>query len=219
MAIGLEVAVELAPPVAPVLVADDWPTTAPEFPERAVGVISRSAFPPCPPVAAPLAMLSPPMTRVPLAPRRRARAEPPAPATGAAAPPAPPSPARPKASTVLSASPVAPEVAATEDDAPELAVLSTPPMALASPVRPESPEPPVVAAPRALVNSDGFGLAAARRAELSRSFAGTTAARRAAGEVEWPLLPVSPESPEVACGLAVAVDEAPPVAPVLVAED
>ena len=122
VATGSDVAVELASPVAPVLVAEDWPTTAPESPERVVGVMTRSEPPPVPPLASALAMLSPPVTReLPRTFRARSRAEPPAPATGTATPPAPPSPPRPKASTRLTAPPERPEVASTAEAAPEFA--------------------------------------------------------------------------------------------------
>src|SRR4051812_8768297 len=61
-AVGLPSAVELAPPVLPVLVAEDCAVEAPELPEKALGVWEASIHPPSPPLASVLAMESPPVT-------------------------------------------------------------------------------------------------------------------------------------------------------------
>src|SRR5205085_11416644 len=62
-ATGLPTAVELAPPVSPVLVAEDCAVDAPELPDRALGVWEPFTSPPSPPLAEVLAMESPPVTR------------------------------------------------------------------------------------------------------------------------------------------------------------
>src|SRR5439155_1277464 len=59
---GLEIAVEVAGPVSPVLVAEDWAVEAPESPEAAVGSTVPRTSPPSPPLASALAMESPPTT-------------------------------------------------------------------------------------------------------------------------------------------------------------
>src|SRR5581483_3504304 len=58
-----DTAVELAEPVSPVLVEEDWAMAAPELPETAVGLWSAFTLPPSPPLAERLAMESPPVTR------------------------------------------------------------------------------------------------------------------------------------------------------------
>ena len=60
-AVGLPTAVELAPPVSPVFVAEDCAVEAPELPETAVGVCQPLTSPPSPPSAEVLAMESPPV--------------------------------------------------------------------------------------------------------------------------------------------------------------
>src|SRR2546427_526057 len=60
---GSEMALEEAGPVAPVLVAEDWAVEAPELPEAATGSMVALMPPPLPPLAEPLAMVSPPLTR------------------------------------------------------------------------------------------------------------------------------------------------------------
>ena len=62
-ATGFAHAVELAPPVSPVLVAEDWAVEAPESPDTASGSCVMLTLPPAPPSAEVLAMESPPVTR------------------------------------------------------------------------------------------------------------------------------------------------------------
>ena len=62
IAVGLPTAVELAPPVSPVLVEEDWAHEAPESPDTAVGVWLAFTLPPSPPLAETLAIESPPVT-------------------------------------------------------------------------------------------------------------------------------------------------------------
>jgi hypothetical protein len=66
VALGAEKAVEEAGPVSPVLVAEDWAVTSPEFPEIAVGTAVTCTSPPSPPLALAWAMELPPTT-VPVA--------------------------------------------------------------------------------------------------------------------------------------------------------
>src|SRR2546423_14027539 len=67
MATGLASAVEVAGPVSPVLVADDWAMAAPELPLIAEGDCVRLALPPSPPFALTLAIESPAAMRPTLA--------------------------------------------------------------------------------------------------------------------------------------------------------
>src|SRR5438105_44073 len=152
MATGLASAVEVAGPVSPVLVADDWAIAAPESPLIAVGDESSSASPPSPPFALTSAMESPParrptLTRLPrpvtaiLALTSPARPDLALPRN----PPTPPLPPIAVPRTVFAASPVSPDLAAAEDWAPELALESAEASTDASPVRPESPDSPASA--------------------------------------------------------------------------
>ena len=112
VATGLAVAVELAGPVLPLLLADDWAVTSPERPLVAVGLRSRLPPPPLPPLASALVVLLPPVaspmtTMFPVPPIRLgwtgARVSvsvmvglmvtrPPLPPVASAEPPSPPSP-------------------------------------------------------------------------------------------------------------------------------
>src|SRR5438270_9828622 len=73
IAVGSAMAVELAGPVLPVLVAEDWAHEVPESPDLAVGSWVISTEPPSPPLASRLAMESPPVTAPPLMRLRRPR--------------------------------------------------------------------------------------------------------------------------------------------------
>src|SRR5947209_4220871 len=122
MATGLASAVEVAGPVSPVLVADDWAIAAPESPLIAVGDESSSASPPSPPFALTSAMESPParrptLTRLPrpvtaiLALTSPARPDLALPRN----PPTPPLPPIATPRTSFSASPVSPDFEFAED--------------------------------------------------------------------------------------------------------
>src|SRR5206468_1327981 len=96
-ATGAAVAVEVAAPVLPVLVALFWDQTSPVAPLVAVGLPKVTvAVPPAPPRASAVATEEPPRAVGPVvalaepAPRIRLRAAPPLPAAGRATPPAPP---------------------------------------------------------------------------------------------------------------------------------
>src|SRR5207248_3993887 len=109
----------------------------------------RLTFPPAPPSALTLAMESRPV-RLPmltlswLPTFERNVASPEAPDTAVArSPPAPPSPPTARPCTWLTAAPVLPDVATAEDSAPLLASDCEAPVAVASPVAPESPVLPV----------------------------------------------------------------------------
>src|SRR5205807_7887503 len=118
-----ETAVELAEPVLPVLVEEDWAMAAPESPETADGLWSLLTLPPSPPLALRLAMESPPVTRGP-PPLARARTSPArAGRARALSPPSPPLPPMRVERTRLAASPVVPETESAEETAPELAAL------------------------------------------------------------------------------------------------
>src|SRR5581483_7384686 len=148
-----------------------------------------------------LAMESPPVTRGP-APLARARASPARSERALAR--KPPSPALPPirvARSALATSPVVPDVAFDPEMAPELALLLESPVMRALPVFPESPERPEVAEPPTLPRP----LMPVLMAPAVR--------------LTSPVRPVSPELPEAAVGLPTAVELAPPVSPVLVAED
>src|SRR5438270_10020468 len=112
MATGLPTAVELAPPVSPVLVEEDCAVDAPELPETAVGVWEPLTSPPSPPLALTLAMESPPVTlpmRTRLWPptRTRLRASPARPERAVArSPPLPPKPPSARPLTSLETLPV-----------------------------------------------------------------------------------------------------------------
>ncbi|MBV8296351.1 MAG: hypothetical protein JO085_05905, partial [Acidimicrobiia bacterium] len=72
MATGFEIAVDVAGPVLPVLVALDEEFTAPESPDWATGAITTLGAPPEPPFALPVLVESPPASVTPAAagPRR-----------------------------------------------------------------------------------------------------------------------------------------------------
>ena len=206
-AVGLPTAVELAPPVLPVFVEEDWAVEAPESPEMATGSCVIFTLPPSPPLTSALAIESPPVT-LPWKTRERfptrvrlltspARLE----TARALSPPRPPLPPMPVARTRLAASPVVPDTELACDSAPELASDLAEPLAVASPVLPESPLRPEVMAP---VICDLPLMALFRAPRLALAL---------------PLLPVSPELPLSAIGLPTAVELAPPVLPVLVDED
>jgi hypothetical protein len=59
MAVGLEVAVDDEAPVLPVLVAEDWATTAPEAPDVATGLMFKVTELPFPPLTSTTVMESP----------------------------------------------------------------------------------------------------------------------------------------------------------------
>ena len=153
LATGLAQAVELAPPVLPVFVEEDWAVEAPESPEMATGSCVIFTLPPSPPLTSALAIESPPVT-LPWKTRERfptrvrlltspARLE----TARALSPPRPPLPPMPVARTRLAASPVVPDTELACDSAPELASDLAEPLAVASPVLPESPLRPEVMAP------------------------------------------------------------------------
>src|SRR5438270_867514 len=207
LATGLAQAVELAPPVLPVFVEEDWAVEAPESPEMATGSCVIFTLPPSPPLTSALAIESPPVT-LPWKTRERfptrvrlltspARLE----TARALSPPRPPLPPMPVARTRLAASPVVPDTELACDSAPELASDLAEPLAVASPVLPESPLRPEVMAP---VICDLPLMALFRAPRLALAL---------------PLLPVSPGLPLSAIGLPTAAELAPPVLPVLVDED
>src|SRR5207247_1737017 len=124
----------------------------------------------------------------------------------------PPWPPTPRASTTLRALPVSPDVAVTSDQAPELAWLTAPPTAVASPVRPELPVLPerTLASRLVWLLMPVPAAASLKRAPRRRvlrpvafsSFEFTTAAcrPRLMSEVALPDRPVFPESPDWAVG-------------------
>ena len=153
MATGLASAVEVAEPVSPVLVADDWAMAAPELPLIAEGDCVRLALPPSPPFALTSAIESPAVMRPTLArllrPETRILAftSPARPDLAVPrSPPRAPSPPVAVPFTALAAVPVSPETESADDWAPELALESAEEATLASPVRPLSPEFPDLAA-------------------------------------------------------------------------
>src|SRR6266568_3975936 len=113
----------------------------------------------------------------------------------------PPSPPTAVTFTAFTALPVSPDTAPEADVAPELAADTATPTALASPVEPEFPLSPD--------RASAFTVALPLMAVLL------------ADRLTWtsPVLPVEPESPEVAIGFDSDVDDAAPVLPVLVADD
>src|SRR5947209_13101174 len=139
-AAGANDAVELAGPVSPVLVAEDWLSVVPESPVRAVGVTVAFTSPP-----PPLSMSARGSGRacvVPTAcmPAMALEAVPAWPGTALDAPPMLPWPPVRVRRVSLTASPVWPESATALPRAPVLAADRALPVAAASPVRPESPE-------------------------------------------------------------------------------
>ena len=209
MATGSAVAVEEAAPVLPVLVADDWARDSPESPETAVGLWSLWTSPPAPPLTEPLAMESPPVTEPSFTrlPRPemvwRALASPARPeCTRALSPPRAPLPPSRSAFTALAASPVLPETELASDAAPELAMLWAEPLAWALPVLPVRPESPDATVTPLMLLLPLMAVFTTPKVPLAS-----------------PVLPESPELPETAVGSAIAVDEAGPVLPVLVADD
>jgi hypothetical protein len=116
-------------------------------------------------------------------------------------PPLPPFPPAAATFTLLDASPVLPDWALETEDAPELAAEIAVPLALALPVRPVFPLSPECAE----ASTFTLPLIAVLLAETCDEAA--------------PVLPLSPEFPDVADGLETDVDEAAPVLPVLVADD
>src|SRR5205085_5539621 len=114
------------------------------------------------------------------------------------APPAPPAPPREVTVLMLAAGPVLPESASERDRAPELAFEVVSPVAVAAPVAPVSPERPEVAVPAVPVARPRMALLVATPREVA-----------------MPVMPLAPVLPEVADGVEVALDVAPPVAPVL----
>jgi hypothetical protein len=158
VAVGLAAPVELAPPVSPVFVTEDWAVALPELPEVALGAMTRSTLPPAPPLASPLAMESPPVT-VPLP-----RALPAPTLTTEAEPALPPDPPTARPLMVLVTSPVFPEWATADDEAPEFASLTALPVEVALPVSPLLPlDPPFWAATRSAAEA-GFAGAVPRSA-------------------------------------------------------
>src|SRR5205807_424725 len=170
------------------------------------------------------------------------------PDVGTATPPAPPSPPNtpmvpPKPGRKLVASPVLPEVALAWELAPESARLVASPLATASPVSPESPEPLVAPGfpdtaggtatppsppvpPTTVVSmklaavpvSPETEMASEKAPELAMLWAPPKAAASPVSP-ESPEPLVAPELPEMAVGSAAADDEAAPVMPKLVALD
>ena len=119
---GLDVAVEVAFPVSPLLVADDWPSAEPEFPDPATGPRVTRAAPPSPPEDSPTATDAPLL--LPVVPRARSRLGSSTPmAAEMAPPPLPPSPASAATSVSLRAGPVSPATPLPSELAPELASL------------------------------------------------------------------------------------------------
>src|SRR5438552_16443063 len=57
---GAELALEVAGPVVPELVEEDWAVTGPDGPECAKGVVAMEIPPPAPPLAVPVATPWPP---------------------------------------------------------------------------------------------------------------------------------------------------------------
>src|SRR5437762_1396264 len=102
----------------------------------------------------------------------------------------------------LAAEPVSPDVEVDSLAAPLLAKLSALPAAWVSPVLPESPELPDPTLFRPMIARPLSAVFKTPRVALT-----------------LPVLPVPPESPLCATGLDHAVELAPPVLPVLVAED
>ena len=128
--------------------------------------------------------------------------------------------------TSLETLPVSPDRDWALDQAPELAWLTAPPTAVASPVRPESPVLPDSALPStfslplmaaAEPTLPPSGLPSLRVLELLATAAAWMP--RAISERASPERPVLPELPDCAVGLPTAVELAEPVSPVLVAED
>ena len=120
---------------------------------------------------------------------------------------------------------MSPEVDSALDEAPELALLTAPPTAVASPVRPESPVRPDAVSPStfslplmaAAESTSPSGLPSLRVLALLATAAAWMP--RAISERASPERPVSPELPDWAFGSETAVELALPVSPVLVAED
>ena len=204
---GIEEADDVASPVRPELVAEDWAVAGPVEPVVAVGATFTVVAPPWPPEASVVAIEAPPTVEVVTGPVPTARtpftAAPPGPAAASAVPPAPPAP--PTATMVerLTASPLDPVWATDDALAPVLARESAVPRADAAPVSPDEPELPDVAGPVPAANE------VLRMAELVAVDAVVAA----------PVGPVGPELPDDADGFDVADDVALPVVPVLVADD
>src|SRR5437588_8197671 len=139
-AVGVNEAVELAGPVSPVLVAEDWLRVWPESPVRAVGV--TVAFTSAPAPLSVSARGSGKACDVPTAcvPAMVLEALPPGPGTALEAPPRLPCPPVSTRRVSLTASPVVPDVATALPRAPLLASDRAVPPAEAFPVPPESPE-------------------------------------------------------------------------------
>ena len=119
----------------------------------------------------------------------------------ALSPPGAPFPPTAVTRTELAASPVLPDWAAEPDVAPEFALDTAAPVALALPVCPEFPLSPE--------RASAFTLTLPLMAVFD------------ADTLLWtsPVRPVEPELPETATGLDVDVDDAAPVLPVLVDDD
>ena len=161
-ATGCESAFEMARPVVPELVDEDWAVTGPEAPLSAVGATWTVAAPPPPPEAVPTAADRGPD------------------AIGVTTPPSPPEPPVTSTETTLVASPVAPDTATEVARAPLLATLVAWPTATAGPllgepsfdgvetcwpkvlVTPASPDPPFSPALAAGGRSTRFMSAAAQ---------------------------------------------------------
>ena len=208
-ATGLAVAVELAGPVLPVLVAVDCAHAVPESPDWASGDSSIHGEPPSPPLARPWAMESPPVTLPPLttllrpATVRRTRASPArSERTVRWSPPRPPFPPVAFTRAALAAWPVSPDTELASEAAPLLAPENAVLAAAAFPVSPVLPESPLRTA----------------EAPIFELLAGWVLSVAAVSLVA-PVFPESPESPDRATGSAIAVEEAAPVSPVLVDDD
>src|SRR5947209_9288934 len=149
-AMGSVMAVAMALPVSPELVAEDCDEAAPVLPVVVRGATVVSAAPPGPPLASAVATELPPWARAgPAEPPTVTMlvAAPPPPALALARPASPPRPARAMTSRALLASPERPEAEVASDAAPVLAWAWAEVDTDAGPVAPEAPEPPVVALP------------------------------------------------------------------------
>lgn len=231
---GLDVAVELALPVLPVLVALLCDDVLPELPDSALGLTLTNTSPPSPP---PASITTTERSRRSMG---SSRVGPLGPGT-MTMPPAPPSSASPPTATMftrLLAAPVNPEMEVELAPAPELALLIALPTAMAGPVDPEFPELPVktgppmaIAVPRmAVFTAVGLDMDTPGKA-MPKTLSGTTLPPMAIAVPSNPVLmatglarappeePVDPECPDIATGLDTALELALPVSPVLVALD
>jgi hypothetical protein len=200
---GLLRALDPAEPVLPLFVALDWELAEPELPVAAEGSDDTVAAPPTPPLALPTATEEPPIAvTMPVGAVTTLTAVPPALAMGRVNPPPPPRPPTPTTNNPLPAPPDGPDADSDVAPAPELALLSARPIAVAGPVLPDRPEDPETALPPMTMTVPRMPVFVAVGLEIAA-----------------PVAPVDPELPEMATGLDTALDVALPVLPVLVALD